>query len=91
MQGCDLVAEEPGRARAGMGDQGLVRRQIQLEFFTQERRQFKLDLFGLGFRSGEPEQVIVGLCRARDYADCGVVMLVIGGGRGSMVGIIPAL
>ncbi|WP_211231861.1 hypothetical protein [Amycolatopsis balhimycina] len=35
----DLVAEEPGRACAGVGDQRLVLGEFELEFVTQERRQ----------------------------------------------------
>jgi len=34
---------------------------------------------------------IVGLCRLADYADRGVTVLVDGGDRGRVVGIIPAL
>ena len=55
----DLVAEEPGRARAGVGDQGLALRKLQLEIVEQELSEALFDLFGLGLRSGEPEEVIV--------------------------------
>jgi hypothetical protein len=48
----DLIAEEPGPLAAGMGDQRLVRRQLQLELVTQERRQALLDLLGFGLGSG---------------------------------------
>ena len=44
-----------------MRDQGLVLVQFQLEVITQERREPLLDLLGFGFRSGEPEEVIVGV------------------------------
>ena len=57
----DLVAEEPGPLGAGMGDQRLVRRQVQLEVVTQELRQAVLDLLGFGLGSGEPEQGVVGV------------------------------
>jgi len=57
----------------------------------QEPRQAPFDLFGLGFGSGEPEQMIICLCRLADYADRGVTVLVDGGDRGRVVGIIPAL
>jgi hypothetical protein len=40
-------------------DQRLFLGQFQLEIVTQEPRQSLFDLFGLGFGSGEPEQVIV--------------------------------
>jgi hypothetical protein len=53
--GRDLVTEEPGRARAGVGDQGLLGGQFQLEIVMQERREAGLDLLGLGSWSGEPE------------------------------------
>ncbi|MGH3276001.1 MAG: hypothetical protein ACRDNZ_16955, partial [Streptosporangiaceae bacterium] len=65
----DLVTEEPCRAGAGMGDQGLALGQFQLEVITQERGEAGLDLLGPGFGPGEPEQVIVGLCRGPGYAD----------------------
>jgi hypothetical protein len=65
----DLVAEEPGRARAGVGDQSLVLRQLQLELLAQERRKTLLDLFGLDLRPDEPEEMIIGLCRGPGYAD----------------------
>jgi hypothetical protein len=65
----DLVAEEPGRARSGMGNQGFLLRQFQLEFVTQELRKTGLDFLRFGLGSGEPEDVIVGLCGLPDYAD----------------------
>jgi hypothetical protein len=34
----------------------------------QEPRQAGFDLLGFGLRAGEPEQVIVGLCRHPGYA-----------------------
>jgi hypothetical protein len=55
----DLVTEEPRRARAGVGDQGLFLRQLQLEIVTQELGQALPDLLCLGFRSGEPEEVVI--------------------------------
>jgi hypothetical protein len=72
----DLVAEEPRRARAGVGDQGFLPRQLQLEVIAQECREAGLDLLSLGLRPGEPEEVIVGLCRLRDYAEREVNLLV---------------
>jgi hypothetical protein len=65
----DLVAEESSRAGAGVGDQRLVCRQVQLEVVMQELSQPLFDLLGLGLGSGEPEQGVVGLCRAPDYAE----------------------
>ena len=57
----DLVAGEPRRAGTGVGDQGLVFGQFQLEVITQELGEAGLDLLGLGFRPGEPEQGVVGV------------------------------
>src|SRR5207247_8745249 len=50
----DLVAEEPRRAGAGVGDQRLLLGQFQLEFFLQEPAETALDLLGFGLRSDEP-------------------------------------
>jgi len=64
----DLVAEEGRRLGAGVRDQCLVLVEFQLEVVMQERREALLDLLGFGLGSGEPEEVIVGLCRTLDYA-----------------------
>jgi hypothetical protein len=42
--------------------------QFQLEVVSQELRQPGFDLFRFGLWSDEPEQVVVGLCRACGYA-----------------------
>jgi hypothetical protein len=55
----DLVAEESGRAGAGVGDQRLVVGEFQFEFVTQELRQPLFDLLGFGLRPGEPEQMVI--------------------------------
>jgi hypothetical protein len=52
----DLVAKEPCRLCAGVGDQGLVGRQFELEVVAQELGQPCLDLLGLGIGSDVPEQ-----------------------------------
>jgi len=57
----DLVAEEPCRVRAGVGDQRLALGQLQLEVIAQELGEMTLDLLGFGLRSGEPEQDVVGV------------------------------
>ena len=53
------------------------------------------DVFAQGFDVGlvtmHQDDEIVGLCRLADYADRGVTVLVDGGDRGRVVGIIPAL
>jgi hypothetical protein len=67
----DFVAEEPCRARSGVGDQRFLLGQFQVEFFTQERRQTDLDFLCFGLGSGEPEEVVIALCGPPDYAECG--------------------
>src|SRR5258707_6678107 len=52
-------AEEPRRARAGVGDQRLFLVEFQLEIVDQELGQALPDLLCLGFGSGEPEEVII--------------------------------
>jgi hypothetical protein len=64
----DVVAEEPRRLAAGVGDQGFLLVQFQPEGFPEEPRQPGLDFLGLGLRPGESQQVIVRLCRSLDYA-----------------------
>ena len=71
----DLIAEETGRACAGVGDQRLAGRQFQPEFITQELRQPLFDLLGFGLGSGEPEQMVICLCRLTDYAARNVKVL----------------
>jgi len=51
-----------------MGDQCFLLVQFQLEVFSQEPGQPCLDLLGLGFRPGKPEEMVIGLCRPLDYA-----------------------
>ena len=59
--GGDLVAEEPRRAGAGVGDQRLCLGQLQLELLLQELGEATFDLLGFGLRSGEPEQDVIGV------------------------------
>jgi hypothetical protein len=63
----DLVAEESGRAGSGVGDQRFLLGQFQLEIVMQECRQAFFDLLCFGLRPGEPEELIVCLCRPLDY------------------------
>ena len=49
----DVVAEEPRRLAAGVGDQGLVLVQFQPEGLPEEPRQFGLDLLGFGLRPAD--------------------------------------
>jgi hypothetical protein len=68
----DVIAEESRPLAAGVRDQGLVLVEFQSEGLPEERRQLCLDLFGFGLRPGESQQMIVRLCRLRDYAEhCG--------------------
>jgi hypothetical protein len=55
----DLVAEESCRACSGVGDQGFLLGEFQLEVFAQELRQPLLDFLGFGFGSGEPEEMVI--------------------------------
>src|SRR5258708_17150961 len=57
----DLIAEEPRRACAGVGDQCLVLVESQLEVLAQEPGKTVPDLLCFGLRSGEPEEAIVGV------------------------------
>ena len=57
----DVVAEEPGLFGPGVGDQGLLRGQFELEVIVQECPQLVLDLLGFIPRSSEAEQEIVGI------------------------------
>lgn len=59
----DFVAEEPRRLGAGVRDEGLLRRQFQPEFVTDELCQPLFDFLGFCLRSGEPEQGVVGVTR----------------------------
>ena len=54
----------------------LAGRQFQLEFLTQELCQPLFDLLGFGLGSGEPEQMVICLCRPADYAELPVKVLV---------------
>ena len=54
----------------------------------QELGQALFDLLGFGLGSGEPEDMVVGLCRAPDYAALGQSALASGGSRASLRGII---
>jgi hypothetical protein len=64
----DLVAEISRGPGAGVGDQCLVRVEFECEFIAQEGRQLIFDGLGFGFRSDEPQDVVVGLCGLPDYA-----------------------
>ena len=46
-----------------MGDQRLGLGQLQLEILLQELGEATLDLLGLGLRSDEPEQDVIGVSR----------------------------
>ena len=61
----DLVAEEPRSPRSGV----MIRVfswDSSSQIVMQEPRQAPFDLFGLGFRSGEPEQMIIGVPALRN-------------------------
>ena len=54
--GHDVVSQETGLARTGVGDQRLVFGQFQLELVTQESPQEMLDLRCFDLRSTESEE-----------------------------------
>jgi len=64
----DLVAEEPRHAGAGVGDQRLAGAEFEREFVAQEPCELIFDVLGFGLRPGEPQEVVVGLCRGPGYA-----------------------
>jgi hypothetical protein len=66
--GDDVIAEEPRLLGTGVGDQRLFRRQFQLEIVPQEPGEALLDFLRFGLRTGEPEEVVICLCRPPDYA-----------------------
>lgn len=49
------------RAGPAVGDQRFGLRQFKFEIVAQEHRESLLDVFGFDFRSGEPEQHVVGV------------------------------
>jgi len=59
-----------------VGDHSLLGGEGELELVTQERGELGLDLLGFGLRAGEPQEVIVGLCRLPGYAAWAVLLLV---------------
>ncbi|MGH3282867.1 MAG: hypothetical protein ACRDNW_27580, partial [Trebonia sp.] len=64
-----LVSEESRRAGSGVRDQRFLLRQFQAEFVLEELGEALLYLLGFRFRPGEPDQVVIGLCRGPGYAD----------------------
>jgi hypothetical protein len=64
-----------------VGDHGLLGGEGELELVAQERGELGLDLLGFGLRAGEPQEVIVGLCRLPGYAAwCGLLLVTPAGG-----------
>ena len=66
----DVVAEEPRPLGAGVGDQGLGVVEFQPEGLPEEPREPGLDLLGFGLRPGEPQQVVICLCRGPGLCRC---------------------
>ncbi|MFI5066555.1 MAG: hypothetical protein ACHP9Z_21625 [Streptosporangiales bacterium] len=64
----DVVAEEPRRLGAGVGDQGFLLVQFQSEGLPEERCQFRLDFLGFGLRPDKSQYVVICLCRHPGYA-----------------------
>jgi hypothetical protein len=64
-----------------VGDHSLLGGEGELELVAQERGELGLDLLGFGLRAGEPQEVIVGLCRLPGYAAwCGLLLVTPAGG-----------
>jgi hypothetical protein len=64
-----------------VGDHSLLGGEGELELVAQERGELGLDLLGFGLRAGEPQEVIVGLCRLPGYAAwCGLLLVTPVGG-----------
>ena len=76
----DLVAEEPRRASAGVGDQCFSGVQFQREGFPQELRQFRLDLLGLGPRPDESQQMVICVPDVKEPPVAGVHRVTVGQG-----------
>ena len=76
----DLVAEEPRRAGAGVGDQCLVLREGEFELVAQEHRKTLFDLLGFGLGSGEPQQGVVGVAAVAQPAVAGIIGILAGQG-----------
>jgi hypothetical protein len=56
--GPDLIAEEARRLAGGVRDQGLGRRQLQLQLIAQERRYPRLDFLCLVPGACEPQEPV---------------------------------
>jgi len=61
-----------------MGHQRLLLRQFQFELVTQEHSETLLDLLGFGFRSGEPQQGVVGVPAIAQPAIARIVRILAG-------------
>jgi hypothetical protein len=51
-----------------VGDQRLAGAEFEREFVAQEPCELIFDVLGFGLRPGEPQEVVVGLCRGPGYA-----------------------
>jgi len=76
----DLVAGEPRRAGAGVGDQRLAGVQLQREGLPQERGQPGLDLLGFGLRPDESQQHVIGVPAVKQPPVSGVHRIAAGEG-----------
>ena len=69
----DLVAEVAGRPGAGVGDQRLARVEFQGEVVAQEPRELIFDGLGLGLRSDEAQEMIIGVAGVAQPTVSGVL------------------
>jgi hypothetical protein len=88
--GDDVITEEPRLLGTGVGDQRLVRRQFQLELVAQEPGETLLDFLRFGLRTGEPEEMVIGLCRPEDYAELTLRDCCLPCSRAGVAAILPA-
>ncbi len=71
--GLNVVAQKAGCLLVGVGDQGLVLGEFELERLVQVPSQLVLDLLGFCSRSGKPQQDIICLPNIAEPAVGGIV------------------
>jgi hypothetical protein len=64
----NVIAEEPCPLAAGMGDQGFLLAEFQSEGLPEEPGDSGLDFLGFGLWPGEPQDMVIRLCRGPGYA-----------------------
>lgn len=72
--GADSIAEKSGVFRAGVGNQGFVRMEFQVEFLTQEVSKVRLDGFGFRFWTHKAEKKVVSIATVAEPTERRVVL-----------------